>query len=222
VTECGIWAVVPIKEMSGAKQRLAGVMAPYQRRALVEAMAEDVLAILACVRGLAGIVVSTVDPVAIRLAERFGARVLPEGAREGHTGAVAAAARMLLHERRHGMMALPADIPCATAAEVEAVLEAHRPAPSLTIVPAHDGRGSNAVLVSPPDAVPLSFGNDSFLPHLQSARRRGIEPAVIRLPGIGLDLDNPADLAMIADMQPLLSSRTRQLVLALGDLCGSV
>ncbi|MBV8402057.1 MAG: NTP transferase domain-containing protein, partial [Acetobacteraceae bacterium] len=193
-----------------------------QRRALVEAMAEDVLAILARVRGLAGVVVGTVDPVAIGLAKRFGARVLGEGARDGHTGAVAAAVRMLVREGRDGMLTLPADIPCAAVAEVEAVLETHRPPLSFTIVPAHDGRGSNAVLVSPPDAVPLSFGNDSFLPHLQNARRRGIEPAVLRLPGLGLDLDNPADLAMIADMQPLLSSRTRQLVMALRDVCGLV
>ncbi len=31
-----IWAVVPIKELDGAKQRLAHLLTPAQRRALIE------------------------------------------------------------------------------------------------------------------------------------------------------------------------------------------
>ena len=42
-------------------------------------------------------------------------------------------------------------------------------APSFTIVPAHDDLGSNTIVCSPPDAVPLRFGEDSFYP----ASRRG-------------------------------------------------
>ena len=203
-----IWAVVPVKEMAQAKQRLSVRLSQEERRALAEAMAADVLATLARVPALAGIVVVTVDPTAIRLAAEYGARVLTEGAREGHTGAVMTAARMLAREGRGGMLTIPADIPCVTEAEIETVLEAHRPAPSFTIVPAHDGRGSNAVLLSPPDVAPLCFGDDSFLPHLDSSRRCGIEPTVLRLRGIGLDLDHPADLAAMADMRPPLESRT--------------
>jgi 2-phospho-L-lactate/phosphoenolpyruvate guanylyltransferase len=203
-----VWAVVPIKEMDGAKQRLAGFLSRDQRRALAKAMAHDVLALLEHVRGLAGVIVCTVDPVAARLARRIGARVLTEGARDGHTGAVMAAARALAREGQGGMLTVPADIPCATVAELESVLDTHRPARSFTIVPAHDGRGSNAVLMSPPDAVPLRFGDDSFLPHLDAARLQRIEPTVLRLPGIGLDIDLPADLTAAARIGPRLGSRT--------------
>jgi 2-phospho-L-lactate guanylyltransferase len=58
--------------------------------------------------------------------------------------------------------------------------------------------------------VPLSFGNDSFLPHLATARQMGIEPNVIELAGIGLDIDNPADLA--AFMAVPSQTRTRALL----------
>ena len=191
----GIWAVVPVKEFGDAKQRLAPVLAPGQRRRLAAAMLEDVLAVLAPVSGLAGIVVVTREPAAREPAERFGARVVGEHAREGQTAAVTAAAAMLAREGAGGMLAVPGDIPLIDAAEIAAVLAAHRPAPAFTIVPAHDERGSNAVLCSPPDAVPLAFGNDSFPPHLAASRAHGIEPTVLRLPGIGLDIDNPADLA---------------------------
>ena len=65
--------------------------------------------------------------------------------------------------------------------------------------------GSNAILMSPPDAVPLRFGDDSFRPHLAAARAAGIEPTIVSLPGIALDIDNPADLAHFSQ----IGSRTR-------------
>src|SRR4029077_18039997 len=86
-----IWAAVPVKEFAGAKQRLASLLTPQQRRALAAAMLEDVLATLVD-SPLAGIMVNTVDPIAGELARRYGARVVTEGARDGHTGAVMAMA----------------------------------------------------------------------------------------------------------------------------------
>src|SRR5260370_38446120 len=88
-----VWAVVPVKELDQAKQRLAPLLGPASRHALAAAMLEDVLAALGAVPGLAGIAVVTVDPAACRLAARYGARVVDEGARDGPTGAVTAAAR---------------------------------------------------------------------------------------------------------------------------------
>ena len=78
------------------------------------------------------------------------------------------------------MMTMPGDIPRLSPAEIAATLAAHRAAPSFTIVPAHDDLGSNAIVCSPPDAVPLRFGEDSFFPHLDAARAQGIEPLVVR------------------------------------------
>jgi 2-phospho-L-lactate guanylyltransferase len=77
----------------------------------------------------------------------------------------------------------------------------HRAGPSFTIVPSHDEFGSNTVIVSPPTAVPLTFGDDSFFPHLQAAKRCGIEPTVVHLPGIGRDIDNADDLRAFAGLR---------------------
>ena len=190
-----IWAVVPVKECRRAKERLAPLLPPALRQGLAAAMLEDVLMAIAAASGLAGLLVVTLDPAARRLAARYGARLLEEGAGDGHSAAVAAAARLLAAEGRAGMLTLPGDIPLATADELRRIIAAHRPAPSFTIAPSHDEGGSNAVLVSPPDAVPLAFGVDSFFPHLAAAAARGIRPSVVRLPGVALDIDNPEDLA---------------------------
>jgi 2-phospho-L-lactate/phosphoenolpyruvate guanylyltransferase len=206
-----IWAAVPVKEFVGAKQRLAERLTPAQRQALAAAMLEDVLAALV-EAPVAGILINTLDPLAIDLARRYGARVVNDGARDGHTGAVAAMARILESEGRVGMLALPGDIPRVTAAEIAAILAARRPAPSLTIVPAHDERGSNAVLCSPPLVMPLRFGDDSFLPHLATARAQGIEPTIVKLPGVGLDIDQPQDLNALRRAMPRLATRTEALL----------
>ena len=193
-----LWAIVPVKERASAKERLAQMLRPETRQALALAMLEDVLAALTATPGIAGLLVVTVDAEAGRLAATYGARLIEAGARDGHTGAVAAAARLLVAEGCPGMLTLPGDIPLVTSSEIERLLAAHPQAPSFTIVPSHDEGGSNAILCSPPDAVPLRFGVDSFFPHLRAAEARGIRPIVLRLPGIALDIDNPEDLAAFA------------------------
>jgi salicylate hydroxylase len=168
-------------------------------------MAEDVLAALATSRALAGIIVVTVDEAAAALAARYSARVLADGARDGQTGAVAAAARHLAREGKRAMLTIPGDVPLVTPDEIGQIIAVHNRVPDFVIVPAHDERGSNAILCAPPDAVPLKFGDDSFLPHLDAARRAKLEPTILRLPGLGLDIDNPADLAAFVR----ISSKTR-------------
>jgi 2-phospho-L-lactate guanylyltransferase len=189
-------AVVPVKDTRHAKQRLAAVLSRAQRRELALAMLHDVLAALAAVSELAGVLVVTADPAAAALAARHGAGVVRDGADDGHTGAVTAAARQLAGG---AMLAVPADIPLLEPDDVRALLRAHRNGGdrrAFIIAPARDERGSNAVLCSPAEAVPLRFGEDSFFPHLATARSRGIEPEVMRLPRIALDIDTAADLEL--------------------------
>ena len=211
-----IWAVVPIKELDGAKQRLAPLLSPAQRRALIEVMMGEVLEAVTGAIGLAGVMVVTLDPQATRLATRLGARVVTDGARDGHTGSVTAALKLLAQEKRGAMLTLPADIPAVTSQEISLVVGAHLPGTSFTISPAHDHLGSNTVICSPPDAVPLRFGDNSYYPHLDAAQRCGIEPTVIHQPGIAMDIDHPVDLAMFLRLPQSIGTRTRAFLEAEG------
>lgn len=211
-----VWAAVPVKGLSGAKSRTSAVLSLAQRAMLAAAMLEDVLAALAGATRLAGILVNTVDPLASALAERYGARVVTEGALDGHTGAVLGMARVLAREGKGALLTVPGDIPRVTSAEIDAVVASCPPAPSFTIVPAHDELGSNAVLCAPPFSVPLRFGDDSYFPHLIAARAAGIEPVIVRLPGIGLDIDHPADLRTFVAARPRMPTRTLVLLESFG------
>lgn len=203
-----LWTIVPVKDTRGSKQRLAACLAGAERKALALTMLEDVLEAIAAATGLDRCVLVTIDPQATALAGRLGARVISEGASEGHTGAVMGAARVLGREGAAGFMTLPGDIPGVTPAEIKALLAAHGATPDFTIAPSHDQQGSNAVVCSPPDAVPLRFGDNSFFPHLEAARRAGIEPKVLHLPGVALDIDTPVDLARFMALKSQVPTRT--------------
>ena len=144
----------------------------------------------------------TISAVAA-MAERYGARVVFEQRSHGQSAAVTAAGSILMSEGVDGVIAVPGDVPLASSTEIETVLAAHAAAPftvpSMTIVPAHDSRGSNCIVCSPPDAIPFQFGEDSFRRHLDVARARAVPTATLRLPGLGLDIDTPADLVALLD-----------------------
>jgi 2-phospho-L-lactate guanylyltransferase len=203
------WAILPVKEMAGAKQRLAPLLSPEERIGLMQVMLRDVLAALSAAQGLAGIALVTLDPWAQELAQKYSARIITEGAREGHTGAVTSAAAVLQEERVAAILTLPGDIPTAKAMEIEALIAAASASPAFIIAPAHDELGSNAILMSPPNAVKLRFGEDSYFPHLAAARAAGIAPQILRLPGIAMDIDHPADIARFARIPEAADTQTR-------------
>jgi 2-phospho-L-lactate/phosphoenolpyruvate guanylyltransferase len=185
-----------------------------QRQQLALAMLEDVLAALAATAKLASILVVTLDRAAVDIAARSGAEVTGEGAGDGHTAAVTRAA-LRLDANGLDMLTVPADIPLVQSEDIRHLLSVHADAVArrmrgLTIVPSRDERGSNAVLCSPAGAVPLRFGDDSFFPHLAAAKACGIEPVVLRLPRVALDIDAPDDVALLLATQA--RSRTHALL----------
>lgn len=192
-----LWAVVPVKSLAAAKRRLAGVLSAAERRQLVLSMLEDVLGALREVAdggGIEEVSVVTCDPVVRDLAVSLGVKVVVRERDAGHTEAVVHAARVLRSAGCGGMLTVPGDVPLVSAAEVGRLLAAHGRSPAVTLAPARDGLGSNGLICSPPDVLPLRFGEESFRPHVASARRLGISPAVVSLPGLGLDIDRRADL----------------------------
>lgn len=196
-----MWAVIPVRGLDEAKQRLARVLAPAQRAALARAMLHDVLKVATSVQSLEGVLLVSADQEAIDLATRYGAEALAEAAPTGYSAAVAAAGRQLISQGAEGFLHLPADVPLATVAEIEQVIAAHGAAPAVTVVPDLDQRGTNCLALSPPDLLTPAFGPDSCARHCELARSAGLEPAVLQLPGLGLDIDTGDDLVLFRERE---------------------
>lgn len=193
--------LVPVKNLSLAKQRLAAVLDQVSRTKLAQAMLEDVLAVLhewELRRNRRGashteVALVTSDFHGMRLAGEYGFDVIADPDNPGETGAIEMATRVCLDRRVEWTLVIPADIPLIQAWELDEIL-AQAPDEGSVLVPAGDGRGTNAVLRRPADLFPLRFGNDSFKPHHAAAQATGKPCVVLQLPGIAVDVDNPEDL----------------------------
>lgn len=191
--------LVPIKNTSGAKQRLASVLDQPSRTQLAQAMLHDVLSVLRDWQRRPSVGIVTSDPYASRLALDYGFEVIPDPDNPGETGAIEMATRICVERGENSTLVIPADIPLIQACELEEIFR-QAPAEGTVLVPAGDGRGTNAALRSPADLFPLRFGNDSFRPHLAAAQATGKRCVVLNSPGIAVDVDNPEDLQQLIDL----------------------
>jgi 2-phospho-L-lactate/phosphoenolpyruvate guanylyltransferase len=185
--------LIPVKNLSGAKQRLAAVLDQGARTQLAQAMLHDVVASLAAWQGRPACALVTSDTFATELAHQYDFEVIPDPQNPGETGAIEMATEFCVARGENNTLVIPADIPLIRADEVEQVI-AQAPAEGAVLVPASDSRGTNAAFRRPANLFPLRFGNDSFKPHLAAAQATGKPCIVLQFPGIGLDVDNPSDL----------------------------
>lgn len=191
--------LVPIKDTATAKQRLAGVLDQAARTELARAMLHDVLTELHNWENRPAVGIVTGDSYATKLAAEYEFEVIPDADNSGETGAIEMATQVCVERGVNETLVIPADIPLIQASELEEILRRSPPEGSV-LVPAGDGRGTNAALRRPANLFPLKFGNDSFKPHHAAAQATGKPCVVLKLPGIAVDVDNPADLLQLISL----------------------
>jgi 2-phospho-L-lactate guanylyltransferase len=189
--------LVPVKNLSGAKQRLASRLDQKSRTELAQAMLHDVLSAIAAWdddhKTRPDVAIVSSDPFAAELAREYNFEIIPDPANPGETGAIEMATQICVERGEASTLVIPADIPLIQSWELAEILK-QAPAEGSVLVPAADGRGTNAAYRSPAALFPLRFGNDSFKPHHTAARATGKPCLILRLPGIAVDIDSPEDL----------------------------
>jgi 2-phospho-L-lactate guanylyltransferase len=191
-----VFAIVPVGALAGAKSRLGAVLDAEERLELTLRLARDTISAVVATPGIAETLVVTPDDAVRELAARLGARPvrqrdggLNRGIDVGREEAIAAGAS--------AVVILPIDLPEVSAEAIAAVLSplVTKRRPLVVIVPDRHGRGTNALLLAPPDAIDTCFGGDSRAAHAAAARAAGAE--LIELGGpLTLDLDTPDDLLL--------------------------
>jgi len=203
--------LIPVKNLSSAKQRLAAILDQSARTELAQAMLCDVLSTLHAWKNRPAVALVTSDPYAVKLANEYGFEIIPDFENGGETAAIEKATRFCVERGDESTLVIPADIPLIQPWELEEILK-HAPAAGSVLVPAYDGRGTNAIFRRPADLFPLRFGNDSFKPHHAAAQAIGLPCVVLNLPAIAVDVDNPSDLQQLL----ALPGETRSQQLARG------
>jgi 2-phospho-L-lactate guanylyltransferase len=195
-TERRIVAVIPVGALEGAKSRLGAVLDAEERRDLVTRMATATVRAVLAVPAIAETLVVTPDDEVRALALDAGARPMRQrghglnhGLRQARDEAIAGGADVLL--------IVPIDLPRITPDAVATVLATlGRTAPPLVaIVPDRHGRGTNTLLLAPPDVIDVQFGGDSRAAHVAAAIAAGA--TLVELDGpLTEDLDTPDDLLL--------------------------
>ena len=191
--------LIPVKDSSCAKQRLASVLDQPARTKLARAMLEDVLSAVDGWSDRPAVALVTGDPYAMDLAQRYDFEVITDFDNRGETGAIEVATSICVERGIESTLVIPADIPLIQSWELEEIFK-HVPVEGSVLVPAGDGRGTNAAFRRPANLFPLRFGNDSFKPHYAAAQASGKPCIVLNLPGIAVDVDNPSDLQQLVSI----------------------
>ena len=191
-----IVAIVPVGSLERAKSRLGAVLDAEERRDLVLRLAERTIRAVVATRGIAETLVITPDDEVRELALEAGARPirqrsrgLNDGLREARDEAIAGGADAVL--------ILPIDLPRVSPEAIGALarVAVDHGAPVVAIVGDRHGRGTNALLLAPPDVIDVHFGGDSHDAHTSAAAAAGAR--LIELDGaLTVDLDTPDDLLL--------------------------
>ena len=204
-------AVIPVKRLDAANERLQNALAPEERRALAEAMLFDTLSKLRRCKVLDDLLVVTSDPFVERHARWLEHEVLRQTGDTGHSAAAQAGAAAAQANGADRVAMLPVDCPLLDPEELDRRIGRARQA--ALIVPDRHRTGTNALVLSPPDAFAPAFGPDSCARHIARARAAGTGFSLEEIESLAMDLDTPADMAHLRDsllLDPEPAPRTAQ------------
>lgn len=197
-------ALIPLKDLELAKTRLAGLLTPSERRQLARAMLDDVLAVLNAHPGIDRITLLSGDEDAARVCAEAGVNVLPESTLEcsGLNPVLQAATRHLDLDDNESLLVLHGDLPLLTARDVSAALELHAQDSGLVIGCDRHGQGTNLMVFAGAATPEFRFGEGSCKAHCDWAVAAGVPVHVLEREGVGLDVDEPADLELLLSRAP--------------------
>src|SRR5579864_4237417 len=102
--------LVPIKNLQNAKQRLSPLLTVEERRALAQAMLEDVLHTLGGWQDRPPVALVTNDPLARDLGEEYAFDIIQDKTNVSETDAISMATVMCLGWGAESTLVIPADI----------------------------------------------------------------------------------------------------------------
>jgi len=188
-----MWTVLPLKAQKPVKSRLAPVLDPVQRSALMRAMVEDVLTALRDCPAIDGVLLVTREKGISVLAEEFGANILSLEQDRDLNSAVQAATDHLAEKGVRRALVLHGDVPLVSAGDLGRMI-AESDGGDLALLPCRRGRGTKALITGLPARIPFRYGEGSYRRHLEGARAAGLDVRTIELADLALDINTPDDL----------------------------
>jgi len=200
-----LWAIVPVKPLRRGKSRLAGTLNEDERTELNRALLQHTLETLSEVKEVDGVLVVSRDPHALTIARNHGARTVQEDGQPLLNTALKRATIVAQVYATRGVLVLPADLPLISRDDILALIKRAMEPPVVVIAPDRHGKGTNALLISPPGLIEYDFGENSFQRHCELVKKAGARLEIVDLPSLGLDLDVPEDIEIIKNLESTIT-----------------
>ena len=123
------YILIPVKDLSHAKQRLAALMTQEERTRLAWAMLNLTLEAAVGVRNIDRVAVITSYQPAVELAGRYGIEVITETEQVSESASVDSGSRVIEEKGAVAVLRLPIDLPLLTSDDIEGILERDAPDP---------------------------------------------------------------------------------------------
>jgi 2-phospho-L-lactate guanylyltransferase len=194
--------VIPMKDLSRAKSRLARILPPAARRDLVLEMLRRVLATLlpgtdhhrteGTLPAIECVWIMSADPTILARTTELGAHPLHDPTADLNA-ALEWARTVVTAAGADALLIIPADVPHITPADLAGLTASLHAGAALVIAPDRAGQGTNALGLLLPSPLPFQFGSNSFAQHLETAHHLGLTVQVYASPTLALDVDTPED-----------------------------
>ena len=184
--------VIPVKALSQAKTRLSPILDGEERAALCLSMLEDILGAIKGAATPLELRVLTSDPRVAELCSRQRVMVWREPKSVGLNESLRKAVETCRRQGISRALFMPGDIPLVQSEDIDQLCSLQEV--QVAVTPAWDGKGTNALLLKPPDVIPFRFGPESFDAHVREAKTRGLKVQVAPFQRISWDIDHPEDL----------------------------
>ena len=202
------WVVLPLKSVKNANSRLRPILSPTEQQEVSLFMIKDVVSVLKRSINLGGLLIVTHCPIIKAYCENLEATFLEEDGNPQLNSAITKAVRFLDQLGVQKFLTVPGDVPLLSLSELDRLIQCVQESRGITLVPSHDGLGTNSLASSIPIRISPQFGVDSFSVHQQFAKDHDVSVDVLSLRGLGFDIDEPGDLLRLVSISG--DSRTQR------------
>jgi len=198
--------VIPVKRFEAAKSRLSSILRPSEKQKLIEAMLLDVLNAVneAKTEFDVAVIAQNVDEVQRTLDEINISKTLwlledKENTLNTSIASVAKGAAKIFYSC---VLVIHDDLPLLKPKDIDYILNITKQKARCVILAPSRTKGTNLLLLKPPDVLTPNYGPNSFEKHKSQAIKEGIEVIEYTSETTDLDIDDVSDLCMFLKRKP--------------------
>ncbi|MEH7255206.1 2-phospho-L-lactate guanylyltransferase [Neobacillus niacini] len=196
--------MIPMKNLSHSKQRMFPFLTGKKKEIFVSLMFEDVLTELNKCKNIDGIFVITSDNVIESISRCYDVQVINDWQIKDLNHAIQLGFKEIYKRGCKNVTIIPGDIPLLSSDEMDSLFLDQT---DVSIVPAHDKKGTNALRLHTNLPFNFSYGEDSYRKHLYEIIVNHFSYTEHSCGGIGFDIDYPYQLPFLRKHIHKLSSQ---------------